>query len=85
MELYQQGAAVSVFTYTIMLWVKKFISKRFLPVMSIIIGCFLSAIITIGFGDGDWKKAVISGLAGGASSMGIHDTMSSARKKRNKY
>lgn len=82
MELYQQGAAVSVFTYAIMLWIKKFISKRFLPVMSIVIACSLSGMLTVAFGDGDWKKAVISGLAGGASSMGIHDTMSSTRKKK---
>lgn len=82
MELYQQGAAVSVFTYALMLWIKKFVSKRFLPTMSIIIACSLSGIITASFGDGDWKKAIISGLAGGASSMGIHDTMSSTRKKK---
>lgn len=79
MNLYEHGAAVSVFTYAIMAWLKKYIAKKFRPSASIIIACILAGLFSFAFGM-DWKQTVIAGLAGGASSMGVHDTMKSMKK-----
>ena len=81
MELYQQGAAVSIFTYAIMSWLKRYVSKNFLPSVSIIVACSLAGAISYTFGC-DWKQTVISGLAGGVSSMGLHDTVRSTQRKK---
>ena len=80
MELYQQGAAVSVFTYAVMMFLKKRIAKRFLPAISIIVACFIAGSMSYALGI-DWKQTVIAGLAGGASSMGFHDTVRSINRK----
>lgn len=81
MELYQQGGFVALVTYLLMIKLKKKVSKKYLPVVSICLACTLAGTISYLFG-ADWHQTVISGLAGGASSMGFHDTIKSM--KRNK-
>lgn len=79
MDLYQQGGLVTVLTYLIMTQLKKILNKSWLPLISLMISTAIAGGISFAFGL-DWKQTLISGLAGGASSMGLHDTVRSFKR-----